>query len=184
MKNKKFLVGALALLVVGVTASFVLRWYLNRPASMVVTEKDVYAARLRLGHDTRPTQPVPKPLALDRPVRLAIGSLGFTDEERNRGVADLVLAALTGTSGLDLIERQSLDKILYELNLSLSGLLRAKDAVRVGRLLKADCFLPGPRRKSPEQIRSWCGLWTRGPGFCATREFFLPTNRRHNSQRT
>jgi hypothetical protein len=58
-----------------------------------------------------------------------------------------MLADLTGTPGLNLVERQSLETVLRELNMSWSGLVRAKDAVRVGKLLKVDWFLLGTEAK-------------------------------------
>jgi hypothetical protein len=44
---------------------------------------------------------------------------------------------------LELVERQELEKVLEELQLSLSGLVRANDAVRAGKLVQADWFLLG-----------------------------------------
>lgn len=44
---------------------------------------------------------------------------------------------------MELVERQSIDRVLSEQEMSLSSLIRAKDAVRVGKLLKADWFLLG-----------------------------------------
>ena len=49
----------------------------------------------------------------------------------------------TGAPGLELVDRQSLDVVLHELNMNLSGLVRAGDAVRAGKLLNADWFLLG-----------------------------------------
>src|SRR5207247_925021 len=75
--------------------------------------------------------------------RLAIGNIGLPDDANNAQVADLLTAELSGAKGLELVDRQSLDKVLRELELNLSGLVRAKDAVRVGKLLRADWFLLG-----------------------------------------
>ena len=69
----------------------------------------------------------------------------MADDDQNGRLADLVLAELNGAQGLNLVERQSLETVLRELDLSLSGLVRAKDAVRAGKLLKADWFLLGTR---------------------------------------
>ena len=44
------------------------------------------------------------------------------------------------------MERQSLDRVLRELGLNYSGLVRAQQAVRAGKLLKADWFLLGTAR--------------------------------------
>ena len=90
--------------------------------------------------------PTPAPiLAMNRlhPVRLAIGGLGMVDDEKNGQLGDLVTAELTGARGFELVERESLTKVLQEQNLTLSGLVRAKDAVRIGKLLKVEWFLLG-----------------------------------------
>jgi len=87
------------------------------------------------------------PLELKRPVRLALGSLGLADDDQNGRLSDLILTDLSGAQGLNLVERQNLEKVLGELNLSWSGLVRANDAVRAGKLLKADWFLLGTGAK-------------------------------------
>jgi tetratricopeptide (TPR) repeat protein len=85
----------------------------------------------------------PAPIPPSHAVRLAIGWLGLPEETQNLQVADLAAAELTGAKGLELVDRQSLKTVLRELELSLSGLVRAKDAVRVGKLLRAEWFLLG-----------------------------------------
>ena len=112
----------------------------------IIEQARAEAAGKRLVSDeTAP--PVLAPLELKHPVRLALGSLGLADEEQNGRLSDLVLGELNGAQGLDLVERQSLEAVLSELNLSLSGLVRARDAVRVGKLLKVDWFLLGTAAK-------------------------------------
>ncbi len=118
--------------------------YVNSDARLPVPSDDEIARHTAKIHGTAPeVQPVQGVSDIKRPVRLAIASLGFADEETNRKVADLTLADLTNAKGLELVERQSLEKLLQEMNLSLSGLVRARDAVRVGKLLRADWFLLG-----------------------------------------
>lgn len=118
--------------------------YVNSDARLPVPSDDEIARHTAKIHGPAPeVQPVQGVLDIKRPVRLAIASLGFADEEPNRKVADLTLADLTGAKGLELVERQSLEKLLQEMNLSLSGLVRARDAVRVGKLIRADWFLLG-----------------------------------------
>ena len=109
-----------------------------------ITDKDIAeAAKKLVGGTELPPPATVTPIDLKRPVRLAIGGLGRGDDEQNRQLEDLVLTDLTGAPGLELVERQSLDKVLQELNLGISHLVRAADAVRVGKLLKADWFLLG-----------------------------------------
>jgi curli biogenesis system outer membrane secretion channel CsgG len=68
--------------------------------------------------------------------------LGLSDP-RNGEVADLALARLSSSPGLETVDRQQLDAVLRELQLSSSGLVRAKDAVQAGKLLRADWFVLG-----------------------------------------
>lgn len=112
------------------------------------TDEELAAARKKL--PIKQLAPAPasvpvKPLDLspNNPIRFAVGSLGLADDEQNGRVGALIVADLNGAQGLDLVERQSLQQVLHELDLSLSGLVRAKDAVRVGKFLKADWFLLG-----------------------------------------
>jgi hypothetical protein len=110
-----------------------------------VTEKDFAEFAAKSGMTNQPIQAMPTPVALDlsKPLRLAIGGLGLPDDEQNRQLGDLISVDLNGAKGLNLLDRQSLDAILKEMNLTLSGLVRAQDAIRVGKLLRADWFLLG-----------------------------------------
>ena len=118
-------------------------WYCSRYDSIVVTQRDVDAARLKLqgGGATPPASASTKPIDKNTRVRLAIGYLGAGDQEQR--AVDLVAAELTGAKGLELVERASLDRALRELELSAAGVVRAQDAVRVGKLVRADWFLLG-----------------------------------------
>jgi tetratricopeptide (TPR) repeat protein len=119
-------------------------WRLQQiPEGTKVTKEDVAKAAKALGRVAPLAPKESAPVDISHSMRLAIGSLGFADDERNRRVSDLALAELSGAPGLILVERQDLEAIQHEQSLSLSGLVRAKDAVRVGKLLKADWFLLG-----------------------------------------
>lgn len=83
------------------------------------------------------------PIEATQSIRLAIGSFGLSDDSKNRELADLVVARLAGTKGVELVERQSLSAALKETELNLSELVRAADAVRIGKLLRADWVLLG-----------------------------------------
>src|SRR5437867_3703287 len=75
--------------------------------------------------------------------RLAIGTLGLIPENRNATLGDIIASQLSTASGFDLVERRELNAVLKEASLGLGGVVRAKDAVRVGALLRADQFLLG-----------------------------------------
>ncbi|MBI3853812.1 MAG: hypothetical protein HY298_26605 [Verrucomicrobia bacterium] len=142
--NKRFLLFATALLAIGGLAAWMILRYANSDTKFSAISDDEMTRHMAKMLGPAPgAQPAPAVLDMKRPVRLAIGSLGFADEETNRKTADLTLAELTGAKGLELVERQSLDRALQEMNLSLSGLIRARDAVRVGKLVRADWFLLG-----------------------------------------
>jgi tetratricopeptide (TPR) repeat protein len=143
--SKRFWQAAGLMLACGLVAVIVLYWW-PLPHHGDITPEELRKARLALDGQA-PQQPATlEPLPLAQTVRLAIGSLG-AEPERNQSLADVVTANLTGTPGLDLVERRSLQKVLDELHLSLAGLVRASDAVAVGKLLRADWFLLGTTAK-------------------------------------
>src|SRR5947209_4703665 len=144
--NKKFLIAAGLVLTIGAGATLVFKRYLASGDSLpAVTEKDLAkAARLRDADVSLPAQSsLVRAIPISQPLRLAIGSLGLANDTQNREVADLITAGLTGAKGLELVDRQSLDRVLQEIEMNLSGLVRAKDAIRAGKLLRADWFLLG-----------------------------------------
>ncbi len=146
--NKRFLILGGSLLAAVALGWLAVRWFNHRAEfTPAVSDKEIVKARQRL-FPGAPTQPEVAPVAqlpASRKVRLAIGALGSPDDAQNANLADLLTAELTGAKGLDLVERKSLDRALRELELSRSGLVRAKDAVRVGHLVHADWFLLGAR---------------------------------------
>jgi hypothetical protein len=126
--------------------------WINHDSTMpVFSDKEMTDKRLKLAAESGltniPEQSVVEPVSMSQPIRLAVGGLGLEDKEQNQELGDLVTADLTGAPGLSLVERQDLDAVLRELHLSLHGFVRAKDAVRAGKLLKVDWFLFGTEAK-------------------------------------
>ena len=70
-----------------------------------------------------------------RPAKVAIVS---AQEETARNVQDLALAKLTGTPGLEMLERSTVDRLLREQALSVAGLVDASTAVQAGKILAVD----------------------------------------------
>jgi hypothetical protein len=142
MKPRFFaLVGIL--LFVGLCVLWFANYYAASPAKLPAFSASDYRRDIE-----QPALATPTALDPSSQIRLAIGSLGLPDDAQNRQLGDLVIAKLTSLPGLELVERQALDAVLHEAELSLSGLVRAKDAVRVGKLLRADWFLLGTRSTS------------------------------------
>jgi len=71
----------------------------------------------------------------------------------HKGLADMLITDLTGTEGVIVIERESLEKILNEQALALSGLMEDKPAIRVGQLLQAEILIYGTYIINDNQIR-------------------------------
>src|ERR1039458_4767034 len=144
--SKRFtiIVSIIILAILG-TAVFLFRDqnYATKPMTRKALAKDYAEFAARSGQTNQPTQVVLVPLKLSHPVRLAVGGLGMADDEKNRQLGDLVTIELSGAPGFALVERESLATVLQELRLSWSGLVRANDAVRVGKLLRAEWFLLG-----------------------------------------
>jgi hypothetical protein len=143
--SKKFLVTMAVVFAVGAVGVLLVHEYADptRTKLAAVTEKDLAEASARYYGPAPAMQSTPERIEPERKVRLALGSIGLPEEQQNRNVGDLVLAQLTGAAGLELVERQALDAVLNELQLSFSGLVRAKDVVHAGKLLRADWFLLG-----------------------------------------
>jgi tetratricopeptide (TPR) repeat protein len=136
--NRRFLILASLLLFGGLFFAWIAYKWVNAPPTLPAFSMSDFG--------TNKTQPAAMPIAAidpSRQIRLAIGSLGLPDDSQNRELGDLITADLGSAKGLQLVERQSLDRVLREAELSLSGLVRAKDAIRVGKLLRADWFLLG-----------------------------------------
>src|SRR5258708_36908670 len=72
-----------------------------------------------------------------------MGSFGLRTEKGDGDLADLIVARLSAVPEFDVVERRELNAVLKEASLSLSGIVRAKDAVRFGALLRVDQFLLG-----------------------------------------
>jgi tetratricopeptide (TPR) repeat protein len=142
--NKRFLAIAGAVLLLGMISAGALHWYGNIEARLKApTEQEMYKTAVRIGEvRDRPASPV-VPVNPKRVVRLAVGNVGLASAEANARVSDLLLAQLSGATGLEMVDRQSLDKVLRELRLNIGGLVRAGEAVRAGKLLRADWFLLG-----------------------------------------
>lgn len=148
MRKIPFIIIAATLAVLGLGTYW---WYQSiSPGIPIPSEKEI-ATRYAEVHGQPgqfpPSSPVLPAIDVKHDLRLAIGGLGLGDEGENQKLGDLVTVKLAGAPGLDLVERRALAVILQELNLSWSGFVRAKDAVRAGKLLKADWFLLGTEAK-------------------------------------
>jgi hypothetical protein len=146
--RKRFLLFAIGLLLAGAVAAILAFKYTDSNRFWAIDaksaqDKELAAASAKVGGYAMPKAAEPAPLPLSHVVRLAIGALGFTDNEQNGELADLILSGLGSATGLELVDRQSINAALRETQLTLSGLVRARDAVRVGKMLKADWFLLG-----------------------------------------
>ena len=98
-------------------------------------------------------------------VRVALVCPDKTEAIRN--VQTLAEAKLSQTPGVQLLERQAIDKVLTEQKLSVSGVVSADQALTVGKLLSVDLFAilePGPDKKEATglvdfHVRNGARLW-------------------------
>ncbi len=142
--KKSFRRLVIGLLIVGGLSLLALYKYVSTDATLPAISESDLTRQMMDRHGPPPmAQPPPVVLDMKRTIRLAISSLGIAEDSANRGAADLVLAELAGAAGLEMVERQSLDLALREMQLSLSGLVRARDAIRIGKLVRADWFVLG-----------------------------------------
>jgi TolB-like protein len=61
----------------------------------------------------------------------------------SKGIADMLISDIAGRSGFDVVERESLKKVLDEQQLSLTGLVDDKKALEIGKLLSAGKLIYG-----------------------------------------
>jgi tetratricopeptide (TPR) repeat protein len=141
--SKRFLLCLIVLAALGILAVWWVYQNEKAPSLPPTTDKELYEFEVKQGLVPPPVQSAPKAIPWKETIRLAVGGLGCPDETQDRQLGDLIAAQLSSSRGLELVERQELDAVLKEQELNLSGLVRAEEAVRVGRLLRADWFLLG-----------------------------------------
>ncbi len=80
----------------------------------------------------------------------AVSVLYFQNTARNadydwlsKGIADMLITDLAGTGQVTVVERESLQKVLAEQELALSGIFDEKGAVQIGKLLSAGRIVMG-----------------------------------------
>jgi hypothetical protein len=145
MMSRKFLILLAVLIGLGGLAMLVIHLFLSREDSMQATEKDELERRKALGMSVPAQDATTKPIPASHSIRLAIGGLGLANDDQNGRLSDLLTADLQKAKGVEVVERQALDKVLREIEMSRSAMVRSKDAIRAGKLLRADWFLLGTR---------------------------------------
>jgi len=71
----------------------------------------------------------------------------------SKGLADMLISDLSGLPGINMIERASLQKVLEEQALALTGLTEASNTVEVGKILQADKLISGAYIINDDLIR-------------------------------
>ncbi len=144
MKFRRVLLIGLLIASIGVLIG--VRIYTSRLPSRIGTFSDEeFIAARRLAGDSNepaPTMIVQTPIDYSKRVRVSIGSLGLRGDEDQK-VAALTLANLSAARGVELIEREELEKALQEIHMLMDGFVRAKDTLQVGQILHADWFVLG-----------------------------------------
>jgi TolB-like protein len=88
------------------------------------------------------------------PAPLVVAVLGFQcgDEAIAGAVTDGVLATLSSDPEIELVEREQLDKVLKEYEITLSGLISAPRTQRIGFLLGAQALVTGRAFQIDDQV--------------------------------
>ena len=100
----------------------------------------------------RQTGDLPEPAIIpqpaDGPLRVAIGPLGIGDAAHESEVADLLLAAVQPEARIEWVERREFSRIRKEIELGASGRVNPEQAIRLGRLVRADWLVLGTAFRS------------------------------------
>jgi hypothetical protein len=127
----------LVLLVAGIAAWLGVEWWTSRQPLDADFSNEVAA----ITGDV--PEPPTAPVRPDGPVRLAIGPLGMGSTQTDGEAADLLNATLSSEPGLQLVERRELVRLMAEIELGAAGAVKPADALRLGKLVRADWFLLG-----------------------------------------
>ena len=84
------------------------------------------------------------------PVRLAVIAEGASADCRN--LADLLQADLSNRDGIEMVEREEIDRVLAEQAISAAGLVAASERVRLGQVLRAKGLLFVGEETSSNQV--------------------------------
>ncbi len=77
---------------------------------------------------------------------------GFKDPAYGNYIADKIAASLSRTGKLTLVEREKLNRLMKEKELSLSGIVKQNEAVQIGSLLAIDAIILGRVYRSEKGI--------------------------------
>ena len=95
-------------------------------------------------------------------LRIAVNAFSRTvigaDEQKSYGFEDLLTAAIIDHGRFSAIERQQLTVLLEELKLSQSKLVDEKTALRLGRILAADCVLLGTILERKNSVEAYARI--------------------------
>lgn len=133
----KRLMALIVLLVTGVGGWLGVEWWTARQPLHADFGDEV----ARITGDV-PEPPI-APVRRDGPVRLAIGPLGTGSASSDGEAADLLTATLSSEPFLNLVERRELVRLMSEIELGAAGAVKPADALRLGKLVRADWFLLG-----------------------------------------
>jgi TolB-like protein len=92
-------------------------------------------------------------------LRIAVSAFKRTvigpDQQQSYGFEDLLTSAMIDRSRFSAIERQQLSSLLEELKLSQSKLVDEKTALKLGRILAADCILLGSVLERKDSVEAY-----------------------------
>jgi predicted aconitase with swiveling domain len=104
-------------------------------------------------HAATPAVARAAPASSDSAARLAVITDSTSDDAAS--IAALVEVSLSGQPGLHLLERRAIAQLLGEQKLSMSGLVDARTAIRLGKILAVDglvTLLPGEKGQAVQAV--------------------------------
>lgn len=113
-----------------------------------------------LGVDTSAKRELSK-LLIGKPKELSIAIMPFENnslsdklDSLGQWLADVLITDLSHVQGLNIIERENIDKVLNEMKLGMAGLVEKKKAIKIGKMLGAELMVLGTFMEMADNLRT------------------------------
>ena len=135
--NRKFLVISVAIVALAAAVMFlgpeIVGWWQTRNALQPLSDGEMSQVMAERNGEAVAAAPSVSLMPLNHSVRLAIGNLSMPDADSEQRLSDLVLVQLSGAAGLEMLERQALQRAMREVDFTVKEYLLPRCHISTGR---------------------------------------------------